>query len=163
VDVKTKLAALGLAGALAIIPIYEGTFLKRYIDPVGIPTDCTGHTGPDVRAVNTQAQCDEKLSADILTANKVVDSCVTVPLNPNQRSAFVSFAFNVGRGGKGIKDGFCELRSGGAPSFLRKLNAKDYAGACNGLNQWVNAGGKPLPGLVKRRQAESALCMKGVV
>lgn len=161
-NLKAKVLALGLSGAVAIVPVYEGFMLKRYKDPVGIWTDCIGHTGKDVRSVNTAEQCNEKLYGDLIIANAVVDSCVTVPLNANQRSAFVSFAFNVGRGKAGVKDGFCVLKNGGTPSFLRNLNAGLYEQGCYGLTSWVNAAGKPLPGLVARRQAESELCRRAV-
>jgi lysozyme len=160
VSAKTRLLALGLAGALSIVPLYEGTRLKKYRDPIGIWTDCTGHTGRDVRALNTLAQCDEKLSSDLLIAHAIVVKCTTVPLNPNELSAMVSFAFNVGPGRKGVKDGYCTLKNGNTPSFLRKLNAGDYSGGCYGITAWVNAAGRPLRGLVLRREAEYNLCMK---
>lgn len=160
---KNRVVALGLAGALSIVPVYEGLRLKRYKDVIGIWTDCYGHTGKDVSAVNTPAQCEDKLYADLLAANAVVESCVEVPLTPNQRSAFVSFAFNVGPGKAGVKDGFCVLKNGNRPRFLRKLNSGDYTGGCDGLLDWVNAAGKPVRGLVLRRQSESALCKKDSV
>ncbi|HTD03821.1 lysozyme [Undibacterium sp.] len=47
-------------------------------------------------------------------------------------------------------------------TMVRKLNAGDYAGACNELPRWVYAGGKILPGLVKRRAAEQELCLRGL-
>lgn len=161
-QLRSKIVALGLAGALVIVPAYEGTVLKTYRDPIGIPTACTGHTGRDVvmGQVYTPEQCEMLLALDLIEHNKVVDSCVTVPLNPNQRSAFVSFAFNVGPGGKGVKDGFCRLRSGAQPTFLKLLNAGQYAEACEALRVWNKAGGKVLRGLTLRRDAEIKLCMK---
>lgn len=161
-DAKQRLLALGLAGALVIVPQFEGTVLKTYKDPVGIPTACTGHTGREVSMgqVYTPEQCEMLLALDLVEHNRVVDSCVTVPLNPNQRSALVSFAFNVGPGGKGIKDGFCRLRSGSQPTFLRLLNAGQYDEACAALKAWNKAGGKVLRGLTLRREAEYNLCIK---
>jgi lysozyme len=35
-------------------------------------------------------------------------------------------------------------------------------GACNELPRWTLAGGKELPGLVKRRAAERDLCLQGL-
>lgn len=158
-SLKSKVLALGLAGAIAIVPVFEGLRLKKYQDVVKVWTDCYGHTGKDVRAVNTPAQCNDKLYSDLLSANAVVDSCVTVPLNSNQRSAFVSFAFNVGPGKAGVKDGFCVLKSGKQPTFLHKLNAGDYTGACTGILPWDKAGGKPQRGLTVRRRNEADLCL----
>jgi lysozyme len=63
--------------------------------------------------------------------------------------AIVSFTFNVGEG---------NLRRS---TLLRKLNAGDIVGACNELPRWNKAGGRVLPGLVKRRAEERALCLEG--
>jgi len=54
----------------------------------------------------------------------------------------VDFTYNLGAG---------KLASS---TLLIKLNAGDYAGAAREFDKWVMAGGKPLPGLVKRRAAE---------
>lgn len=157
---KSKLVALGLAGAIALIPVYEGLRLNSYTDPVGVRTDCIGHTGKDVRSVNTVAQCYDKFYGDLAEANKTVDRCVRVALNSSERSAYASFAFNVGPGRAGVKDGFCVLKNGNQPSFLRALNSGDHKKACNGLMQWTRAGGVQLRGLFNRRTAETALCLK---
>ena len=51
----------------------------------------------------------------------------------------------------------------------KRFNAGDWKGACRALNeadngrpQWVTAGGRVLPGLVKRRAEERALCERGL-
>lgn len=160
---KTRLLALGLAPALALAMHFEGTVFKTYKDPVGIPTDCTGHTGADVvlGKVNTPAECQAKLEQDMLAANAVVDSCITAPLNGDQRSALSDFAFNVGGGAKGVKDGLCHLKSSGAPSTMARLfNQQRYTEACHEFPKW----NKPtnLRGLQLRRAAEEALCLKPI-
>ena len=59
--------------------------------------------------------------------------------------ALVSFAFNAGLG---------NLQR----STIRiKANRGDMEGAADAFMQWTKGGGKVLPGLVKRRQAERAL------
>nr|WP_315481452.1 lysozyme [uncultured Undibacterium sp.] len=157
---KKKLATAGLLAALPLVAFFEGTIYPAYLDPIGIPTICSGHTkGVKLGQVATPQECDEKTVEDLLEAEKVVNSCVAVPLNSNQKSAFVSFAFNVGRGKKGVKDGFCELKSGKPSTLITKLNAKDYRGACDQLLYWIKAGGIELRGLVKRRHAERQLCL----
>lgn len=157
---RNKLLSLGLGFLLTLAAGFEGRNLITARDPIGIPTSCFGHTATaKMGQKKTPAECDELLSTDLLVANSVVDSCVHVPLNVNQRGAFVSLAFNVGRGKKGVKDGFCVLYSGRQTTLVRKLNAGDYVGACNELSTWVLAGGKIWPGLVKRRAAERALCL----
>jgi lysozyme len=79
-----------------------------------------------------------------------VSAAVTVPLNDNEFGALTSFTFNLGIG---------NLKSS---TLLKKLNAGDRAGAADEFGKWVNAGGKPLPGLVKRRAAERALFLTPV-
>lgn len=160
-----KIAALILAATAACIPIvkkYEGEYRTAYRDPVGILTICYGHTGPDVKEGMraTPAQCDAWLAADLTVAAKTVAGCFpdADKLNPNQFGAFQSFTFNVGPGRKGVKDGFCVLKSGAEPSHLRKLKAGQYASACSDLQYWVTASGKRLNGLVVRRQSEIQLC-----
>jgi lysozyme len=162
VATKAKLIALGLAGALALVPIYEGIRLKAYKDPIGIRTDCIGHTGADVNDVNTLEQCYTKFYGDLAEANKIVDSCTEVTMSSNERSAYASFAFNVGPGRTGVKDGFCILKSGNTPQHIKLLNAGQHVQACNALLLWTKAGGVVLPGLVTRRKAEQALCLKGI-
>jgi lysozyme len=139
-------AAIGLA--TPVVMHFEGLRTAAYSDPVGIPTICWGHTGAEVKLGQKKSSdaCKDLLTADLITANRAIDACVTVPLTANQRGAFASFTFNVG-GGK-----FCRS------SLLKKLNAGDTAGACAELSRWVYAGGEKLPGLVRRRAAERALC-----
>lgn len=140
--------AAALALATPVVMHFEGRFNTSYADPIGILTICWGHTGAEVKLgqkLSTEV-CKGLLLDDLLTANRAIDSCVTVPLSAHQRGAFASFAFNVG-GGK-----FCRS------SLLKKLNAGDAAGACTELSKWVYASGEKLPGLVRRRAAERALC-----
>lgn len=140
----------------------EGKSNPVYLDPIGIPTVCYGHTGPEVKMGMrfTDAQCDELLRKDMEVAARTVLSCYpdALSLNPNQFGAFQSFAFNVGPGKRGVKDGFCTLKSGATPSHLRKLRAGNVAGACTDLNQWTKAAGVPLRGLTVRRLREINLC-----
>lgn len=119
-----------------------------YLDPVGIPTACFGSTH-NVRLGHTYSleQCHDLLAKDLLEANAAVNSCVRVPLTEGQRTALVSFTYNVGAGN------FC------GSTLLRKLNTGDYVGACNELPRWVYAKGVKLPGLVKRRQQERRVCL----
>jgi GH24 family phage-related lysozyme (muramidase) len=126
------------------------TSVRAYPDPGtgGDPwTIGYGHTGPDVRpgVVFTQAQAEAALRSDLRGAQSAVASAVTVALTDNQFAALVSFTFNVGAG------------AFQSSTLLRLLNQGDYTGAAGQFAQWVNGGGGPLPGLVRRRAAERAL------
>lgn len=145
-----KVGAAVVALAVPMITFYEGTVLSGYRDPIGIVTACTGHTETaQLGRVYGREECEELLYRDVL---KHADdlACVTVDLPPQPAAAFLSFTFNVGRAK------FC------GSTLVRKANAGDLAGACAELLRWTYAGGKQLPGLVKRRRAEHDLCMQGV-
>jgi lysozyme len=142
-----KLGAGVVALATPLVIGFEGTIFRGYKDPIGIITACTGHTGPELRMGQTftQAQCTEMLEADLLKHAEALD-CIKTPLSDGQKAAFLSFAFNVGNGA------FCKS------TLARKANSGDLMGACAELSRWTLAGGRELPGLVKRRQAEREMC-----
>ena len=152
---KEKLiAAIGTGAVALAVPLvaqYEGTVLRSYRDPVGIVTACTGHTGPELKMgqTYTRQQCEEMLYKDLAQHADALN-CIRQPLTDGQRAAFVSFAFNVGEGA------FC------GSTLVRKANAGDIDGACAELSRWTYAGGKQLPGLIKRRAAERQLCEAGL-
>lgn len=148
---KQRLAGVLGAAVVALVwpavDYYEGNVRKGYRDPVGITTACRGHTMfAQLGRTYTQAECDELFAADLWKHDAEMMECIHVPITDAQRAAFLSFAFNVGTGA------FC------SSTLARKLNAGDTAGACAELSRWTKAGGRELPGLVKRRAAERALC-----
>ncbi|WP_367396290.1 lysozyme [Pantoea sp. Ep11b] len=126
-----------------LIKRFEGLELKAYRDSVGILTIGYGHTHA-VKAgdVITGEQADAFLREDLQVAELTINSSVKVKLTQGQFDALASFVFNLGSGNF-VKS-----------TLIRKLNAGDYASAADEFGKWVNAGGKKLPGLVKRRAAE---------
>lgn len=152
---RSRLAGAAAGGVIALtvalVGWFEGREMVPYLDPVAIPTVCTGHTGPDVimGRIYSTAECDALLAGDLGKAFAAVDRNVRVPLAPETRAALASFTFNVGEGA---------LRSS---TLLRKLNEGQGARACDELLRWTYAGGRQLAGLVKRRQAERELCIEG--
>lgn len=144
-------AIIGVGGAY-VIQSSEGTYNKVYLDPIGIPTVCNGHTGPDVHMGDTwtDAQCEQVLKQDIIKHQKVLvgpGNCVNGNLKPmtNRLDAVTSFTFNVGTGN------FCKS------TMAAKIRVKDYAGASREFPKWVYAGGKKFNGLVTRRDKEQTL------
>lgn len=126
-----------------LVKRFEGLELKAYRDSVGILTIGYGHTHA-VKAgdIITGEQADAILREDLQVAELTVNTNVKVKLTQGQFDALVSFVFNLGSGNF-VKS-----------TLIRKLNAGDYAGSADEFGKWVNAGGKKLPGLVKRRAAE---------
>lgn len=150
--------AIGVAAKLA--GPHEGTLYKAYRDPIGIWTICRGHTrGVHEGMRATEAQCEEWFQTDLAEANAIVDGCITAPMTIGQRAAMIDFAFNVGPGRTGVKDGLCVLKNGNQPQIRRKANAGDWQGACDALMDWTRAGGQVFKGLVRRRADARAVCL----
>lgn len=140
---------------LRLIMKFEGFRAKAYRDPVGIWTIGYGHTSragkPHVHAglVVTRAQARDILRRDVKMFADGVRRLVRVDLTDAQFSALVSFSYNVGLGGF--------ARS----SVLKAVNRRDFHAVPRRLAMWVKAGGRRLPGLVKRRAAEGAMFIAG--
>jgi lysozyme len=140
---------------LRLIMKFEGFRAKAYRDPVGIWTIGYGHTSragePHVHAglTITRAQAREILRKDVKMFADGVRRLVKVDLSDAQFSALVSFAYNVGLGGL--------ARS----SVLRAVNRREFNAVPRRLALWVKAGGRRLPGLVRRRAAEGAMFLAG--
>lgn len=146
VVVRRVALALTLSGAgLVAIQHDEGTVTKVYLDPVAIPTVCTGHvTSEKVGTVKTDAQCLELLQQDTLIAQRAVQRLVHVPVSQDQFDVLVSFTFNVGQS---------NLASS---TLLKYLNAGQCHAAAQEFLKWIKAKGRTLPGLVTRRARDSA-------
>lgn len=143
-----SLSATGLIG----IASYEGFSEKAYIPIKGdVPTIGFGSTeGVKMGDAITVPQALDRLRRDITVAESAISRCVRVPLSQGELDAYTSLAFNVGT------DAFCRS------TLVVKLNAGDYAGACEEIKRWVYAGGRRVPGLVARREKEYATCVGDV-
>ncbi len=145
----TALAATGiLAAAAVVVTKWEGKHNEVYLDPVGIPTVCYGHTGPDVKPGLrfTNSECEALLREDLLEAKRIVNRCIPRPMRPHQEAALISAAFNIGP----------KVVCGS--TLQRKALAGDWAGACAELGRWKFAKGRVFKGLILRRADERALC-----
>lgn len=135
---------------LAFIMEFEGVKLKAYPDPAtgGDPwTVGVGHTGPEVvqGLEITEVQALDYLRADIETAEKCINQCVTDTLTQDQFDALCSFVFNLGCG---------NFRKS---TLLKKINEGDDVGASLEFSKWDKASGKVMAGLTRRRAAEAEL------
>ena len=140
---------------LELIKKYEGFYSKPYLDPIGIPTIGYGATyyPNKVKVTMKDKPLTEKQASDLLVQMlKVYENQVALlvrkPITQNQFDALVSLSYNIGSGA--FKNS----------TLLKKLNAKDYAGAADQFLVWNKGGGKVLKGLVRRRDAERALFLK---
>ena len=91
-----------------------------------------------------------------------LNDCLCVPLRPERRDHVWSYDFVSCRTDDGKAFRTLNIIDEYSQECLavcadRKLNSGDYQGAADEFPRWVNAGGQPLPGLVRRRDAEQAL------
>ncbi len=138
---------------IAAIKAHEGLRLQAYPDPGsgGEPWTIGWGRAHGVKRgdIVTIEQAEQFLAEDIETAQAGIRELVKVPLTDGQLWALTSFVFNLGAGA---------LRKS---TLLKRLNAGDYAGAAGQFGFWVNAAGKPMPGLVRRRAEEKAMFLSG--
>ncbi len=95
--------------------------------------------------VLSMAEVNDILVQDLAGFERGVLRLCPQNLTQGRFDALVSFAFNVGLGNL--------QRS----TIRMKHNRGDFKGAAEAFMAWTKAGGKELPGLVKRRKDESAL------
>ena len=134
---------------LSPIKSFEGLRLQAYQDAVGVWTIGYGTT----RGVNSgmkisKEQAERMLLNDVQRFEPEIERLVTVPLSQNQWDALVSFTYNLGSANLG------------SSTLRRLLNSGDYAAAADQFPRWNKAGGKVLPGLVRRRAAERDLFLE---
>jgi len=131
---------------LNLIRSHEGCKLEAYLDSVGVPTVGYGHTlGVFMGQTITQDEADRLLQADMVSVEKCINNSIPFGITQNQFDALCSLTFNIGCG---------NLRNS---TLLRKIQDGDDAGAAEEFGKWCHAGGKTLPGLVARREAEKQL------
>lgn len=102
----------------------------------------------DTRMSRAQAMADMRAELEMI-AEQVLDVCTATP-NENELAAMVSFAYNVGVAG--FKKS----------TVLKCHNRGDKQAAARAFGLWVKAQGQVMPGLERRRKAESALYLTPV-
>lgn len=136
---------------LKLIKGFEGLMLYSYYDAVGVLTCGYGHT--DAKDLKYPMQITESIAEEWLkkdlekfenNVNRINDK-YNYDFNENEFSALVSFAFNIGS--------IAQLVKGGTRNKLEIADA---------IMLYNKAGGKILPGLVRRRLAEYNLFIKPV-
>jgi lysozyme len=139
------------AACFALIRKSEGLRLKAYRDPVGVLTIGYGHTGPDVSDSKkiTVDEAEALLHTDATHACDSVLKLTNGNVSQGQLDALTDFVFNLGS------------KRLGSSTLLMKHKAGNYAGAAVEFGKWVYADGRILPGLVKRRAAETHLYLSG--
>ena len=143
---------------LELIKKYEGCHKRQadgtlvsYKCPAGVWTIGWGSTGRYIREGTswTQEKADERLAKD---AQTVIDQALKAsPILTGKEfklAAIADFIYNLGIGNYQ------------SSTLKKRIDAGDWVSAVQEIKRWDKAGGKVLPGLVKRREDEARLLQK---
>lgn len=143
--------ALRLVMALCLH--FEGLYLRPYLCPAGVPTIGVGSTRYlDGRRVTLADPPITREHAMVLLRHRLLTEfmpgvrrlCAAAD-TPGRIAALTDFAYNLGLG---------NLK---ASTLRKRVNAGRWDDVPGELRKWVRAGGRVLPGLVRRREAEITL------
>jgi lysozyme len=129
------------------VPKHDPGRAHPYLCPAGYWTIGYGHLCDPKHPPITEAEAERYLASDLMTAlEATLRYCPALASEPEGRlAAIVDFTFNLGGG---------RLQTS---TLRRRVNQRDWGSAATELRRWVYGGGKVLPGLVVRRQAEAAM------
>ena len=131
------------------VPKHDPGRAHPYVCPAGYWTIGYGHLcdprHPPINGVEAEAY----LAQDLQTAlNATLRFCPVLATQLEGRlAAITDFTFNLGAGRLQVS------------TLRRRINQRDWIAAGQELRRWVYGGGKVLPGLVARREAEVDLLM----
>jgi len=147
-----------LSLSIELVERFEGFRAEAYLCPAGIPSIGYGSTHyADGRPVTladqplTRGEAHDLMQGELQCRYlpAVLRLCPGAATDVKLLSALVDFCYNLGTG---------RLQSS---TLRRKVNSQDWTGAREQIKKWVRAGGRVLPGLVARREAEAALLPYG--
>ena len=126
------------------VPKSDSGRAHPYVCPAGFWTVGFGHLCEQGHPPITEAEAEAYLAADLMTAlAATLRYCPVLATEPDNRlAAIVDFTFNLGAG---------RLQ---ASTLRRRVNLRDWPSAGQELRRWVYGGGRVVPGLCARRQAE---------
>jgi lysozyme len=129
------------------VPKHDPRRAYPYICPAGYWTIGFGHLCHPDHSPITEEEGESYLAQDLQTALRAtLRYCPVLAAEPEGRlAAILDFTFNLGAG---------RLQTS---TLRRRINQRDWSAAAFELGRWVRGGGRVLPGLVARRQAEVAM------
>jgi len=130
----------------SLIKKFEGCKLEAYLCSAGVPTIAFGRTkNVKIGDTCTQEQADAWLEEELEEYTGYVNDAVKQTLQQNQIDAMVAWTYNLGP------------TNLGSSTMLKVLNEGKLQEVPQEMRKWVKANGKTLPGLERRRLAESML------
>tara|TARA_Y100000401_G_C8220101_1_gene172824 strand:- start:198 stop:656 length:459 start_codon:yes stop_codon:yes gene_type:complete len=134
---------------IELLKHFEGCELKAYQDSVGVWTIGYGHTKGIYEGLEiTQSEAEKMLQDELPEYEGYITDKVVPMLQQHEYDALVCWVYNLGP---------TNLSSS---TMLKKLNAGEFKEVPFQMKRWDKAGGQPLLGLTRRRNAE-ALLFKG--
>lgn len=133
------------------VPKHDPGHAYPYICPAGYWTIGYGRLCDPQHPPISKADGEAYLAQDLrIAVAAALRYCPILATEPESRlAAIVDFTFNLGAG---------RLQTS---TLRRRVNQRDWPGAASELRRWVYGGGKVLPGLVARREAEAGLLLHG--
>jgi lysozyme len=144
--------------AAQLCKTFEGFRAAPYLCPAGVATIGYGNTfyadGVEVTLQDkpiAQSEAESMLLTSLATLYlpAVLKASPGLIAHPEKLGALTDFAYNLGA---------ARYR---ASTLRKRIDAGDWEGAADELLKWTKGGGKVLPGLVRRREAERALFLAG--
>jgi lysozyme len=150
--IDVPLAAIDLAKRFEgfhRVPKHDPHRAYPYICPAGFWTIGFGHLCEPNHPPITEEEAEDYLAQDLQTALRAtLRYCPVLATESEEKlAAIVDFTFNLGAG---------RLQTS---TLRRRINQRDWSSAVTELVRWVRGGGRVLPGLVMRRQAESLMLL----
>ena len=134
---------------IELLKHFEGCELKAYQDSVGVWTIGYGHTKVIYEGLEiTQLEAEKMLQDELPEYEGYITDKVVPMLQQHEYDALVCWVYNLGP---------TNLSSS---TLLKRLNAGEFKDVPFQMKRWDKAGGQPLLGLTRRRNAE-ALLFKG--
>ncbi|MGX7895449.1 lysozyme [Tsuneonella sp. HG222] len=150
---KAALVALvgtAAAGMIAVVAQFEGKSNDPYLDIVNVATVCYGETRVPMRRYS-DAECEDMLARGLVDfAGPVLKRNPELRGHDAQLIAATSLAYNIGPAAYN--------RS----TVAKRFSQGRWREACDAFMLWTKAGGRTVAGLVKRRQKERAICLRGL-
>lgn len=150
-------AAAVIALATSFLQPWEGKRNTTYLDTIANPpvlTTCYGETDPKyayVGATYTDQECLDMLKVRVAEFYADLERVANTDAIPvSVQASLLELLYNVG------------MTQFQTSTILRLANEGKYAEACAQLDRWVNAGGRRIQGLVNRRNASEAMCIKDI-
>ncbi|MGB0818882.1 MAG: lysozyme [Candidatus Puniceispirillaceae bacterium] len=149
-NLKKTAAVSSTAAILIATPLianWEGLRTTPYKDIGGVWTVCYGETHNIEHREYTEQECFDMLKQRVPDYYQYAMQQVEVEIPVTMQAAVTSFTYNVG------PEAFRKS------TMLKKINRRDFWGACAELDRWVYVAKMWVKGLANRREAEKRLCV----